>query len=69
MIREAAHGELRYGHAHAENRLTLCPDPLDRQRVAEEQSKNMSHDFSTLSPADFEDLTRDLLGRELRYPL
>jgi hypothetical protein len=25
----------------------------------------MSYDFSTLSPADFEDLVRDLLGREL----
>lgn len=25
----------------------------------------MSYDFSTLSPADFEDLSRDLLGREL----
>jgi len=25
----------------------------------------MTHDFSSLSPADFEDLTRDLLGREL----
>lgn len=25
----------------------------------------MTHDFSLLSPADFEDLTRDLLGREL----
>jgi hypothetical protein len=25
----------------------------------------MNYDFSTLSPADFEDLTRDLLGREL----
>jgi hypothetical protein len=25
----------------------------------------MAHDFSSLSPSDFEDLTRDLLGREL----
>src|SRR5687767_4808756 len=25
----------------------------------------MTHDFSSLSPSDFEDLTRDLLGREL----
>jgi hypothetical protein len=25
----------------------------------------MTHDFSSLSPAEFEDLTRDLLGREL----
>ena len=24
----------------------------------------MNYDFSTLSPPDFEDLTRDLLGRE-----